>query len=221
METDIARLFPMLKGPLRDEFDREAERMEFAKGEQLYEEGFPCPFVPFIVSGKVRVFKIGESGREITLYRVQPGEVCVLSSTCSVADKQYPAIAEAEEPAVVYVVPGRAFRKMLSRFPVLHELIFNIMSERLVDMMGVIDDVAFARVDLRLATRLLRETDPPSPNVVKTTHAQLAIELGSAREVISRILKDFERKGFVNLVRGHVEVVSREQLGTFRDQLQP
>lgn len=100
---DLSTLFPMLTGEISADFERESERMEFSKGEQLYEQGFPCPFVPFIVSGVVRVFKIGESGREITLYRVHPGQVCILSSTCSISDKQYPAIAEAEEPAVVYV----------------------------------------------------------------------------------------------------------------------
>ncbi len=217
---DIAELFPLLTGALRAEFDRVSARMEFSKGEQLYEQGFPCPFVPFLVSGVVRVFKIGESGREITLYRVLPGQVCVLSSTCSVSDKQYPAIAEAEEPTVVYVVPGGAFRGMLKRFTELHELIFENMSERLVEMMTVVEEVTFWRVDLRVANRLLRETAPPKPAFVQTTHANLAVELGSAREVISRILKDFERRGYVNLVRGKVEVLDREHLTSFRDALQ-
>lgn len=220
---DISQLFPILSGDLRKEFDRESECMEFRKGEQLYEQGFPCPFVPFIYSGMVRVFNIGESGREITLYRVRPGQVCILSSTCSVSDMQYPAIAEAEEDSVVYVVPGGAFRGMLKRHPALHEMIFNIMSERLVDMIMVVEEVAFWRVDLRLATRLLRETSQPDEfpdnRIVKTTHARLAIELGSAREVVSRILKDFERKGFVNLVRGQVEVIGRKALEDYRDML--
>lgn len=216
---DITSLFPILKGDLGKEFERESERMEFSKGEQLYEQGFPCPFVPFIYSGMVRVFNIGESGREITLYRVRPGQVCVLSSTCSISDMQYPAIAEAEEESVVYVVPGAAFRGMLKRHPVLHEMIFSIMSERLVEIIMVVEEIAFWRVDLRLANRLLRETSQGGDCTVLTTHAQLAIELGSAREVVSRILKDFEHRGFVNLVRGKVEVIGRENLEVYRDML--
>ncbi len=216
---EITYIFPFITGDLRAEFDRVSEPMEFSKGEQLYEQGFPCPFVPFIVSGVVRVFKIGESGREITLYRVRPGQVCVLSSTCSISDKQYPAIAEAEEPTMVYVVPGMAFRKMLKHHEALQEMIFDVMSERLVEMMSVVEEVAFRRVDLRLANRLLDETEPPRPREVDTTHAQLAVELGSAREVVSRILKEFERRGYVHLVRGRVEVTSREELQIFRDRL--
>ena len=217
---DISKLFPMLQGELRKEFDRAAEPMEFHKGEQLYEQGFPCPFVPFIYSGTVRVFKIGESGREITLYRVRPGQVCILSSTCSVSNKQYPAIAEAEEDTVVYVVAGDDFRRMLKHYPVLHEMVFNIMSERLVEMMMVVEEVAFWRVDLRLANHLLHETEESGRATMDTTHAQLAVELGSAREVISRILKDFERKGLVRLVRGQVEVMHRNELEEFRNMLQ-
>ncbi len=217
---DISNLFPMLQGELRKEFDRAAEPMEFHKGEQLYEQGFPCPFVPFIYSGTVRVFKIGESGREITLYRVRPGQVCILSSTCSVSNKQYPAIAEAEEDTVVYVVAGDDFRRMLKHYPVLHEMVFNIMSERLVEMMMVVEEVAFWRVDLRLANHLLHETEESGRATMDTTHAQLAVELGSAREVISRILKDFERKGLVRLVRGQVEVMHRNELEEFRNMLQ-
>lgn len=216
---DFASLFPILTGDLGEEFERESERMEFSKGEQLYEQGFPCPFVPFIYSGVVRVFNIGESGREITLYRVRPGQVCILSSTCSVSDMQYPAIAEAEEESVVYIVPGAAFRSMLKRHPELHEMIFKIMSERLVELIMVVEEVAFWRVDLRLANRLIRETSQGGSQTVHTTHAQLAIELGSAREVVSRILKDFERRGFVNLVRGRVEVTGRKALEDYRDTL--
>lgn len=217
---EITDLFPFITGDLRAEFDQVSEPIEFSKGDQLYEQGFPCPFVPFIVSGMVRVFKIGESGREITLYRVRPGQVCVLSSTCSISDKEYPAIAEAEELSLVYVVPGADFRKMLRRYEALQEMIFDVMSERLMEMMSVVEEVAFRRVDLRLANRLLDETTPPRPPHVDTTHAQLAVELGSAREVVSRILKEFERRGFVHLMRGRVEVISRKELQSFRDRYQ-
>ncbi|MDH4248909.1 MAG: Crp/Fnr family transcriptional regulator [Deltaproteobacteria bacterium] len=213
-------LFPFLTGELTDFFERTAGRIEFDKGEMLYEHGFPCPFVPFIISGLVRVFKIGEYGREITLYRVRPGGVCILSSTCSLTERQFPAIAEAEEPTVAYVISGAIFRKSIKAHPSLQEYLLDVMSERLVGMMDVLEDVAFSRVDLRLATMLLRETSPPHAPVLETTHARLATELGSAREVVSRILKDFERKGLVKLRRGQVVVVSRKSLTDFRGELE-
>jgi len=217
---DLSTLFPALRGEVLSDFEKVAERMTFSRGEQLYEQGFPCPFVPFIAKGVVRVFKIGESGREITLYRVPPGQVCVLSSTCSISNKQYPAIAEAEEDTIIYVVPGNAFRNLLKTHPPLHELLFDVMSERLIEMMQVVDEVAFCRVDIRLAKHLLDQTIPPKAPVISATHAQIAVELGSAREVISRILKDFERQGMVALVRGRVEVLSRDRLSGWRDTMQ-
>ncbi len=216
-EMNIVELFPMLTGELGKAFDQQAERMHFEKGSVLYEQGFPCPFVAFIISGIARVFKIGESGREITLYRIQPGQICILSSTCSISDKHFPAIAEVEEDVVTMVLPGRAFRDLVSRFFAMQKLINDTIADRLMEMMTVIDDVAFRRVDLRLAERLLRESLPPKSPDVDTTHARLAHELGSSREVISRILKEFERRGIVNLERGRVEILSRDALDKYRD----
>lgn len=217
---EINRLFPFVQGELLDDFNKEAIRMEYARGERLYEQGFPCPFVPFLVEGGLRVYKIGESGREITLFRVVPGRVCILSTTCSISDKEYPAIAESEVESVVYVVPGGAFRKMLKKYTDLQDFVFDVMSQRLVEMMGVVEEVAFWRVDLRLANHLLQETSPPRPEEVISTHAQLAIELGTAREVVSRILKEFERKGLVNLIRGKVQVLNRDGLISYRNHLE-
>jgi CRP/FNR family transcriptional regulator len=216
---ELGQLFPLLRGGLREELEQAAARMEFEPGEQLYEEGFPCPFVPFLVQGSVRVFKIGESGREITLYRVRPGQVCILSTNCSISDKQYPAIAEAEEHSVVYIVPGGEFRRMLRKYPALQDFVFDLMSERLVEMMAVVEEVTFRRIDLRVLDYLLRSTLPPGSPVVETTHGRLAIELGTSREVISRKLKELERDGYLRLVRGRVEVLDRARLQALRDDL--
>lgn len=216
---ELGQLFPLLRGGLREELEQAAARMEFEPGEQLYEEGFPCPFVPFLVQGSVRVFKIGESGREITLYRVRPGQVCILSTNCSISDKQYPAIAEAEEHSVVYIVPGGEFRRMLRKYPALQDFVFDLMSERLVEMMAVVEEVTFRRIDLRVLDYLLRSTLPPGSPVVETTHGRLAIELGTSREVISRKLKELERDGHLRLVRGRVEVLDRARLQALRDDL--
>ena len=212
---NISGMFPILQGPLLEDFKNSAERMMFNKGETLYENGFPCPFVPFVVSGQIRVFKISESGREIVLYRVLPGQICVMSSTCSISDREYTAIAETEADTVVYIVPAGDFRRLLKKYSALQEMILDILSQRLMDLMTVVEDVKLKRVDVRLASRLLNETNPPAKSVLTTTHAELAMELGSAREVISRILKDFERRGFVNLIRGRVEVISRRKLQDF------
>ncbi|MDH5751859.1 MAG: Crp/Fnr family transcriptional regulator, partial [Deltaproteobacteria bacterium] len=206
----LSKIFPVIQGELEKEFLKYAAMMEYKAGERLYEEGFPCPFVPFIISGEIRVFKIGESGREITLYRVKEGDVCILSSSCSVSQKQYPAIAEAGKLTTAYVVPGKIFGNMMRKYPELHDMIFNLLSDRLIELMGVVEEIKLTRVESRIANRLLDLTTPPGPQDVNITHAQLAIDLGSAREVISRTLKKLEREGGVSLVRGKIMVTSRE-----------
>lgn len=213
MNFELGKLFGAFPAELKARIEAVGEHRTFPEGTVFYEEGFPCPVVPFVLDGIIRVFKLGETGREITLYRVEPGQVCVLSASCALAgnDARMPAVAVAETEVNMLLVPVYAFRQLQREFPTMQEFISRTLSERLAEMMMVVDEVAFGRVDLRLADRLLRAA-PPSESTVRTTHQQLAVELGSAREVVSRILKDFERKGMVRLGRGRIELVSRAGL---------
>lgn len=208
-----AEIDPMLEEVL----GRVGEKRSFAKGAILYEEGFPCPMVPLILSGVVRVFKMGETGREITLYRVEPGQICVLSSTCALTGREakLPAIAVAETDVELLAVPSHVFRKQLANEPQLQSHLNQILTERLSEMMMVIDEVAFGRVDIRLAEELLRGCRGTPGAEVTATHAQLAMELGSAREVVSRVLKEFERQGMVRLGRGRIKVLDPDRLREF------
>lgn len=182
------------------------ERRHFAKGTVLYEEGFPCPLVPLILSGTVRVYKMGETGREITLYRVSPGEMCILSSTCALTgqDARLPAVAVAETDVDLLAVPSHIFRRLLRERPELQGILNRVLTERLAEMMMVVDEVAFGRVDLRLAELLVRSA---KDGAINATHAQIAMELGSAREVVSRLLKELERRGLVRLGRARIDVL--------------
>lgn len=219
-QARIEALFPVLSGELGREFSKEAVRKTAAKGTVLYEGGFPCPFVPFIVSGQVRVFKLGETGREITLYRVSEGQVCVLSSTCTLSGSSFPAIAEAEEELEMMVLPAHVFRGMMNRFPKLQQYFNERVSARLSDLMLVVEEVAFRRMDIRLVEKLLEDSAAPeNSNTVETTHAKLAAELGSAREVVSRILKDLENQEYLRLGRGRIEVYNREGLRQYHGKL--
>lgn len=218
-EEPLKALFPILNGDLGAAFQNESSLKTATKGTVLYEGGFPCPFVPFILKGVVRVFKLGESGREITLYRVSPGQVCVLSSTCTLSGNSFPAIAEAEEDVEMMVLPAHIFRSFLGRFPDLQNFINERIAERLADLMVVVEEVAFRRVDIRLVEKLLHETEDESHRSVECTHAQLAQELGSAREVISRILKDLENQSFIQLGRGKIDITNWPGLEAYRKQL--
>jgi CRP/FNR family transcriptional regulator len=219
--ADLAKAFPQLTGELGADVIRSGERRVARKGAILYEHGIPCPMVPFILDGTVRVYKVGESGREITLYRVEPGQTCVLSCTCALTDVEgkLPAIAVAETDVTMHALPSYQFRRLLKAYPALQQMINTVFTERLSEMMMVVEEVAFQRVDLRLADWLLRSTEPPAPDMVTLTHAQIAVELGSAREVVSRILKDFERRGFVHLGRGRVQLGDRAALRAYLDSL--
>ena len=203
----LSELFPVLRGDVGASFIKEAVSKEASKGTVMYEGGFPCPYVPFIIKGVVRVFKLGESGREITLYRVHPGQVCVLSSTCSLSGSSFPAIAEAEEDLEMAVLPAHVFRGFLDKYPEMQSYINERIAERLSDLMMVVEEVAFRRVDIRLVEKLIKETGGKDEPMVECTHAQLAQELGSAREVISRILKDLENQDFIRLGRGRIDVI--------------
>lgn len=208
----IGEMFPILKGDLGKAFQNDAVEKTVPKGTVMYEGGFPCPYVPFILKGAVRVFKLGESGREITLYRVLPGQVCVLSSTCSLSGSSFPAIAEAEEDLEMVVLPAHVFRSFLDRFPDLQAFINARIAERLSDLMVVVEEVAFRRVDIRLVEKLIKETKGKGNATIECTHAQLAQELGSAREVISRILKDLENHDLIKLGRGRIEIINQAGL---------
>lgn len=218
-EEEVVRVFPVFTGELAETFARHAVRRAVPKGTIIYEQGHPCESIPFIVSGVVRVYKIGESGREMTLFRVCSGQTCILSTSCGVTGAAYPAIAVAEEDLQLFAVPAKHFRQWVLHYPALHQFMCALLADRLAETMLVVEEVAFRRVDLRLMEWLLRQSEPPRPPVLNSTHAQIAVELGSAREVISRILKDFEHHGYVVLGRGRIEVTGRKGLQTYHDSL--
>jgi len=211
--------FPVLNDTVAEEILRSAVRKTFPKGAVLYEQGFPCTLVPLILSGVVRVYKLGDSGREVTLYRVGPGETCILSTSCGVSGASYPAIAVAEEDLDMLAVPAHVFRELTLRYPDLQRFISDSLAERLSEIMTVVEELAFRRVDLRLAEMLEEAAEASDSPTINKTHAQLAVELGTAREVVSRILKEFEHRGYVHLGRGHIGVLHPGGLRDYQEQI--
>jgi CRP/FNR family transcriptional regulator len=217
--AQLEALFPAFSTPLRDAMLAAGISRSIPANTVIYEEGHPCDVVPFILRGQVRVYKIGESGREITLYRVSLGQTCVLSSSCGMSGTNYPAIAEAEEDVELLAIPVREFNRLAQKFPELQAFVNRTLSERLAELMLVVEEVAFRRVDLRLAEFLAQASQADGEQSLSRTHAQLAVELGTAREVVSRILKDFERHGYVQLGRGRIDVTNRDALIHYRDAI--
>jgi len=179
-------------------------------GKDVFVEGDRADAIALLISGIVRVYKIGETGREITLYRFGFGESCILTANAILSQKSFPAIATVEEDAEAVMIPAEAFRDWVKRYDPWREFVFDLLSDRLSTVMAVIDEVVFQRMDKRVASWLWNQARVQNP--VHITHQEIAADLGSSREVISRILEDFSRSGLVESGRGAIDVLDIEGL---------
>jgi CRP/FNR family transcriptional regulator, anaerobic regulatory protein len=178
----------------------------FGAGQDLMAVGDRVEAVPVIITGSIRVFWTGESGREITLYRFGPGECCVLSADSILGNRLFPARAQVAETVEVAFIPAPIFNDLLARSPEWRARIFGALSERLVSLMGTLNEVAFGHLDTRVAALLVRRAGGQAA-VRSITHQQIADELGSAREAVSRVLEELRSRGLLRLGRGSIEVL--------------
>jgi CRP/FNR family transcriptional regulator len=204
----ISRALPILQRAdpqLVREFQQEAFFTRIPAGKDVFVEGDRVDGIALLVSGVVRVYRIGESGREITLYRFGLGESCILSANAIFNQRAFPAIATVEEDAEAIMIPADAFRRWVQRYELWRNFVFDQLSQRLASLMEIVDAVAFQRMDARIAALLIARAHLQNP--VRITHQEIAAELGSSREVISRLLEDFARRGYICAGRGEVEVL--------------
>jgi CRP/FNR family transcriptional regulator len=157
-----------------------------------------------LLDGTVRVQQLAENGREVVLYRVTAGESCVLTTACMLAYEDYAAEGIAETDIVAAAIPRAVFDELIATSKEFRNFVFRAYSRRITDLFHVIEDIAFRRMDIRLAQKI---TERAEGGVLKATHAQLAAELGTAREVISRQLAEFQRRGWIAQGRGAVEIL--------------
>ena len=177
------------------------------KGACFYHEGDEVAQFALVGEGSIRVFKIGETGREITLYHVQERQTCLVNMLCVFLGQPAMATAVIEAPVEAVVIPAAAFRDWVKASDSIRRFIFESMAQRMVEVMTVVEEVAFRRMDTRLAAALLgRFQHQGQPRVVSATHEEIAAELGTAREVVSRLLKELERQGALQLERGRIEL---------------
>lgn len=185
----------------------EAQLLRAPAGSVLFDAKQPCRGFPLLLEGSVRVSKTSPSGREIQLYRVEPGQGCILSGGCLLGQTDYSARAIAEQDAVLISVPPALFHELMLQFEPFRRFVFGMYGERLAEVMELVEEVAFRRLDVRLA-QLLIHRGP----VVQTTHQKLADDLGSVREIVSRLLRSFEDRGWVKLERERVTVLDSKSL---------
>ena len=175
--------------------------LSLPSGTAVFDERQPCRGFPFVMSGAIRVLKVSAAGRELPLYRVLAGESCIISSSCLLGHADYNARGVTEGATTLALLPRELFDEMLGE-PAFRDFVFSLFSERMADLMQLVEEVAFRKLDQRLAALLLGKG-----RVVHATHQQLADELGSVREIVSRLLKGFAEQGLVRLGREQVEVL--------------
>jgi CRP/FNR family transcriptional regulator, anaerobic regulatory protein len=206
---ELAELEPEAKSELlgATQFNRLRE------GDIAYYQGQTCQNYVMCIEGQTRIFKTSESGREIMLYQVGPGETCVLTTSCLIAGNPFPAESTAQADVLLAALPANVFHRLMISSPKFRHYVLGNYGDLLSSLIMLVDEVAFASLDLRLARRILAEAD--ANGIVSKTHQQLALDLGSVREVISRYLSEWERMGWVRSSRGSIEVLDRAALATY------
>jgi CRP/FNR family transcriptional regulator len=211
--SKIIRALPFLvraDAQLVHEFQQATSLALIPTGRDVFLEGDRVDAIALLLSGVVRVYKVGETGREITLYRFGLGESCILTANAILSDKSFPAIATVEQDAEAVMIPTKTFRDWVRRYDIWRDFVFDLLSQRLSSIMAIVDEVAFQRMDLRIASWLLKQAKVQNP--MHITHQQIAGELGSSREVISRLLEDFVGAGLIRSGRGTIEVLDFDGL---------
>lgn len=208
--TQSLPLLQLADESLVREFQQAASFARIPAGRDVFLEGDRVDGIALLLSGVVRVYKIGETGREITLYRFGTGQSCILTANAILSSNNFPAIATVEEEAEAVIVPADKFRDWVKRHDAWREFVFDLLSQRLTSMMTLVDEVAFRRMDARLASFLLARCRIQNP--IHITHQQIAAELGSSREVISRLLEDFAARGLIRPSRGEIKVLDADGL---------
>lgn len=172
--------------------------------ECLFSPGSNAENFLIVLKGAVRLEQTSKTGRTIVLYRVLPGESCIMTTTCIMSQTPYTSFGYAEGQVEALMLGQNAFRALMTEDPSFMAAVFSTFSERLVELTRVIDELLWFRVDQKLAHWLVAGCT--RSNTIRTTHQSVAQELGTAREVVSRTLKDFERRGWITLSRGVITV---------------
>lgn len=206
MNSDIGRLFPTLTRlppHLAREVAEQSQAISAAPGALLFDAGMACQALPLVLEGRIKVSKRAENGREIRLYSVHPGELCIVTVSCLLGGEPYPATGVAETAVSALALPRHLILRLVAEHAPFREMAFKLFSERITGLMQLVEEVAFRKLDQRLAGWL--ETRGP---LIAASHQAVADELGSVREIVSRLLKQFEEEGWVRLGRERIEVLA-------------
>ncbi|MBU2500882.1 Crp/Fnr family transcriptional regulator [bacterium] len=220
--ADILAGFPFFRDASPDCRKRMIEGASIAKldkGAYYVLEGEKPEGIALVGKGRLRVFKTGQSGREITLYEVGQGEVCLLNLLSMMTGVTSPAAAVVEEPVVAVYYPAELFRCWVGTDKALSSAVFSTLAQGVTEIMSLVEEIAFKNLDSRLAGYLRQGFHPGDRSLaeLRTTHEKIAADLGSTREAVSRLLKEFERQGAIDLGRGRISLKNGDLLGNWAD----
>jgi CRP/FNR family transcriptional regulator len=196
-----------LEPAVQEELLRKCTIVSVPAGTVIFGPGKSPENLLLLLEGRVRVQQVSEAGREIVLYRVEAGQSCVMTTACMLAHEDYSAEGIAETDISAVAIPRTVFDELVAQSAAFRNFMFNAYGRRITELFQIIEDIAFQRVDIRLAQKLLELAR--GSEQVKATHQQLAAELGTAREVVSRQLGEFQRRGWVRQTRGLIELADR------------
>lgn len=202
----LSRLKPEIKQLLIDR----SKILDLPRDTIVFGPGKSPENMLFLLDGTVRVQQVSDTGREIVLYRINAGDSCVLTTACLLAYDDYSAEGIAETQVQAAAVPREVFDELVAQSKSFRSFVFEAFSRRITDLFLMVDEVAFQRIDVRLAQKLIELSN--GGESISTTHQKLSVELGTAREVVSRQLQEFQRRGWIAQSRGTVKLLHREEL---------
>lgn len=188
------------------------EVMEVPAGTSIYRPNDPCTNLLFLTKGCVRVYISGDNGREIVLTHLEQGDLCILTLTTMLKTSNYSAYAVTETPCQAARLPIADFRTLFASSMGFQDFILMTLATRMHDALELLQEVTFNGLEMRLACFLFRHIRSTGGNAIEMTHQQIAYELGTTREMVSRILKDMERRGCIQLKRKRIELADMNKL---------
>ncbi len=187
----------------------------YESGETIFNGDINCVGVLIVKSGQIRTFMLSEEGREITLFRLSEDELCILSASCVLKNITFDVNIDVVEDAEVVIIRSKEFSQLMDRNIYIENFFSKIIADRFSKTMWVMEQVLFMRFDKRLALFLLSESEEINSDVISLTHEQIAKYTSSAREVVSRMLKYFEKENIIKMSRGKIKLIDKEKIAEY------
>ena len=196
-----------------------AEEKLFLKGQVLHHGSEDCSGLFLVKSGRLRAYIVSDSGKEITLYRLSGWDICLFSAACIMKNISFAIYVQAEKDTLAYVIPADLYEDLMQTSLPIADYTSQLMASRFSDVVWIMEQVLFTSFDVRLASFLLEQSDMEDSLTLPLTHDEIARHLGSAREVVTRMLKYFADEDIVQLARGKITVKNKEKLQQLTEHL--